>query len=59
MLLPQGAPAERLYPALVPLLAYGRGALDAVRDAARGSLEGAAIVDLGLDGEAVGGTDGR
>lgn len=59
MLLPQGAPAERLYPPLVPLLTYGRGALDAVRNAARGSLEGVAIVDLDGDAGAREGSDGR
>lgn len=47
MLLPEGAPAERLYPPLVPILAYGPEALDAIRDAARGSTKGAAIVELG------------
>ncbi|MEO8432808.1 MAG: bacillithiol biosynthesis BshC [Acidobacteriota bacterium] len=54
MLLPQGAPAERLYPPLVSLLAYGPKALDAVREAARGSTDGAVVADLGEDG-----TDGR
>jgi bacillithiol biosynthesis cysteine-adding enzyme BshC len=54
MLLPQGAPAERLYPPLVSLLAYGPTALDAVRKAARGSLEGAVVADFGAEG-----TDGR
>jgi len=49
MLLPGGQPAERLYPPLVPLLAHGRKALEAIRDAARGAMEGAVIVDLGLD----------
>ena len=46
MLLPGGTPAERVYPALVPMLAYGPGALDAIRAGATGSLEGATIVDL-------------
>ena len=49
MLLPSGAPAERLYPPLVPLLAYGRAALDRIREAARGSLEGAAVAELAAD----------
>lgn len=49
MLLPQGAPAERLYPPLVPLLAYGPSALERVRDAARGSTEGAVVAELGED----------
>jgi len=44
-----GAPAERLYPPLVPMLAYGREALAAIREAAAGSLEGAAIVAMGAD----------
>ena len=47
MLLPQGRPAERLYPPLVPLLAHGSKALETIRRAAVGSLEGAAIVELG------------
>jgi hypothetical protein len=49
MLLPGGAPAERLYPPLVPMLAYGREALAAIREAATGSLEGAPIVAMGAD----------
>ena len=49
MLLPQGGPAERLYPPLVPLLAYGPAALDAIRKAASGSLEGAVIADVGAE----------
>jgi len=49
MLLPGGTPAERLYPPLVPMLAYGRDALTAIREAAVGSLEGAPIVALGAD----------
>jgi len=47
LLLPEGAPAERLYSPLVPALAYGPGALEAIRQAARGSTSGATIVDLG------------
>lgn len=46
MLLPAGAPADRLYPPLVPLLAYGESARAAIRDAASGSLEGAVVLDL-------------
>jgi hypothetical protein len=42
-------PAERLYPPLVPMLAYGRDALTAIREAAVGSLEGAPIVAVGAD----------
>jgi uncharacterized protein YllA (UPF0747 family) len=49
MVLPRGVPAERLYPPLVPMLAYGREALEAIREAATGSLEGAAIVAMGAD----------
>jgi bacillithiol biosynthesis cysteine-adding enzyme BshC len=47
MLRPKGTTAERLYPPLVPLLAYGRETLAEIRDAATGSLEGASIVSLG------------
>jgi bacillithiol biosynthesis cysteine-adding enzyme BshC len=46
MLLPGGSGADRLYPPLVPLLAYGLPALPAIRAAAKGSLQGAAVVDL-------------
>lgn len=52
MLLPEGAPAERLYPPLVPMLTYGREALAAIREAAQGggsATRGAAIVNLGGD----------
>ncbi len=62
MLLPQGTPAERLYPPLVPLLAYGPAALESIREAARGSLEGATLAELGTDGtegRGDGGADGR
>ena len=52
MLVPQGAGADRLYPPLVPLLAHGRPALQAIRAAARGSLAGAAIVELGAEAPA-------
>jgi bacillithiol synthase len=46
-LLPDGIPAERVYPPLTPMLSYGRGVLDALRRAAGRSTEGAAVVDLG------------
>ncbi len=49
MLLPNGTPAERLYPPLVPLLAYGREALAAIREGATGSTSGAEIVNMGAD----------
>ena len=52
MLLPGGTPAERLYPPLVPMLAYGRDALAAVHEAAQGgvsAMQGATIVNLGAD----------
>ncbi|HEY6066872.1 MAG TPA: bacillithiol biosynthesis BshC [Thermoanaerobaculia bacterium] len=49
MLLPQGGPAERLYPPLVPMLAYGPAALEAIRKAAAGSLEGAVVADVGAE----------
>jgi bacillithiol biosynthesis cysteine-adding enzyme BshC len=49
MLLPLGTPAERLYPPLVPLLAYGRDALATIRRAATGSIRGADIVNMGAD----------
>jgi len=52
MLLPEGTAAERLYPPLVPMLAYGREVLTAIRDAAQGggsATQGAAIVNLGAD----------
>lgn len=51
MLLPGGVPAERVYPPLVFLLAYGPAVLDAVRAASGTSTDGAAVVDL--DGEPV------
>ena len=38
MLLPAGTGADRLYPPLVPLLAYGRGALAAIRGRRRAML---------------------
>jgi bacillithiol biosynthesis cysteine-adding enzyme BshC len=51
MLLPEGVPAERLYPPLVFLLAHGPAALDAIRAASGTSTDGAAVVEL--DGAAV------
>ena len=49
---PNGSAAERLYPPLVPMLSYGRAALDAIRAGATGSLEGGVIVDIdGAAGE--------
>ena len=45
--LPDGIPAERVYPPLAPMLSYGRGVLDALRRAAGRSTEGAVVVDLG------------
>ncbi len=47
MLQPEGSTAERIYPPLVPMLAYGREALASIREAATGSLEGALVVNLG------------
>jgi len=47
MLRPNGTTGERVYPPLVPMLAYGRPALAEIRRAAQGSLEGAAVVNLG------------
>ena len=52
MLLPGGSGADRLYPPLVPLLAYGRGALAAIREGAKGSLDGAAVIELGAEAPA-------
>ncbi|MGH9316528.1 MAG: bacillithiol biosynthesis protein BshC [Thermoanaerobaculia bacterium] len=48
MLRPGGTPAERVYPPLVPLLAFGAESLRAIRQGARGDLRGAVIVDLGV-----------
>jgi bacillithiol biosynthesis cysteine-adding enzyme BshC len=48
-LLPGGVPAERIYPPLTAMMAWGRGAVgDALRRAVCGSREGAVVVDLGL-----------
>ncbi|MFN2387813.1 MAG: bacillithiol biosynthesis BshC [Thermoanaerobaculia bacterium] len=52
MLFPRGVPAERVYPPLVAVLAHGRKSLELARDAAKGSTEGAVVVDLGAEGEA-------
>lgn len=49
MLRPGGAGPDRLYPPLVWLLAHGRAALAAIRAAAQGSLEGAAVIDLSAE----------
>jgi bacillithiol biosynthesis cysteine-adding enzyme BshC len=49
--MPDGIPAERLYPPLSWLLARGPGIPDALRRVAGASTEGAAVIDLGLDSE--------
>ncbi len=59
MLRPEGTPAERLYPALVPLLAFGGEALTAIREGARGETLGAVIVDLETAPEPVEEAHGR
>lgn len=47
---PGGVPAERVYPPLCPLLAWGRGVTDRLRRAADADpTEGALVVDLGED----------
>lgn len=51
MLIPRGSAAERVYPALVPLLAHGRKSLELARAAATGSTEGAIVVELGAESE--------
>ena len=56
MIRPNGTPAERLYPPLLPMLTHGRGVLDTIRQAAAGSLAGAAIVEIGAP-EGGGGED--
>jgi bacillithiol biosynthesis cysteine-adding enzyme BshC len=48
-LLPGGIPAERVYPPLSWLLAWGPGVVAALRRAAGDSTSGAAVVDLGVD----------
>ena len=55
-LMPDGIPAERLYPPLSWMLQSGPGVPDALRRAAGRSTEGAAIIDLGLGSD--GGTHG-
>lgn len=50
-LMPDGIPAERLYPPLSWLLSWGPGIPDALRRAAGASTEGAAVIDLGQDAE--------
>jgi len=50
MVRPGGTAAERLYPPLVSLLAYGRRAIDAIRSAAIGSLEGGVVADIDATG---------
>jgi bacillithiol synthase len=49
MILPGGEPAERVYPPLVFLLAWGRGVVDAVRNAAG---NGGTVVVLDVDAPA-------
>jgi bacillithiol synthase len=44
---PLGSASDRLYPPLVPMLAYGRESLAVIRAGATGSTEGVAVVDLG------------
>jgi uncharacterized protein YllA (UPF0747 family) len=46
-LAPGGIPAERVYPPLVPMMAHGDGVRGALRDAAGGWRNGAAVVDVG------------
>jgi uncharacterized protein YllA (UPF0747 family) len=46
MLLPGCVPAERVYPPLVYLLAWGRGALDAIRTAAGSGGRAVTVVDV-------------
>jgi hypothetical protein len=46
MVRPNGSASDRLYSPLVPLLAYGREALSAIREGSTGSTEGVVIVDL-------------
>ena len=52
-LAPGGIPAERVYPPLSWMLAWGSGAVtDGLRRAAGTGADGVAVVDLGTDGEA-------
>ncbi|HEY6931573.1 MAG TPA: bacillithiol biosynthesis BshC [Thermoanaerobaculia bacterium] len=46
MVRPGGTAAERLYPPLVALLAYGRKSLEIIRSAATGSLEGGVVAEI-------------
>jgi bacillithiol synthase len=48
-LMPDGIPAERVYPPLSWLLAWGPAIPDALRRAAGASTEGVAVIDLGLE----------
>jgi bacillithiol biosynthesis cysteine-adding enzyme BshC len=48
-LLPGGIPAERVYPPLTPILAWGRGVCDVLRAATGNSTAGAAVIDLGAE----------
>lgn len=50
--MPDGIPAERVYPPLSWMLAWGRPIVDRLRDAAGRSTEGVAVVDLGEGEEA-------
>ncbi len=52
VLMPDGIPAERVYPPLSWMLAWGRPIVDRLRDAAGRSTEGVAVVDLGEGEEA-------
>jgi uncharacterized protein YllA (UPF0747 family) len=56
-LMPDGIPAERVYPPLAWILNWGPGIPDALRRAAGHSTEGAAVIDLALDSD--GGARGR
>ncbi len=50
LLMPGGVPAERVFPPLSPMLAYGDAVRDALRRAVGGdSTRGAVVVDVGLD----------
>ena len=48
MLAPGGVPAERIFPPLTSMLAYGDGAREALRRASGGSTQGAVVVDLAM-----------
>jgi uncharacterized protein YllA (UPF0747 family) len=49
-LMPGGVPAERVYPPLTWLLAWGRGVVDRLREVAGTAPDGALVLDLGADG---------